>query len=229
MAADLGYALHVVEQARGTEGHTAVFLCLTTGMRDGEACALTWPCVDLDRRVAYVSDAASALKHGRLVFKGPKTSQSVREVDLLDMTVQELRRVKAWQSERRVACGPGWNPRDLVCVKPNGEPINPKNLSGNWQRWRKRRGIDLTLHGMRHTWATFLASAIDIEHARNELGHGDIRTTSGYVHAIDERRDLVRTMKEAAVAAAIEAFAAKSGRQRADIVPIGAAAGQKQK
>jgi hypothetical protein len=30
--------------------------------------------------------------------------------------------------------------RDLVCVKPNGEPINPKNLSGNWQRWRNGGG-----------------------------------------------------------------------------------------
>lgn|GEM_PF-5335201 len=224
-AYDLGRALAVVEECRGTQMHTAAFLSLLTGMRLEECCGLSWSDVDLERGEAHVTQVVSALKDGSLLFVEPKTQESARRLDLLPMVVSELKAVKAWQDRQRLHCGAGWNERDLVCVKPNGEPLNPRHLSGNWKDWRKRHGHELTFHGLRHTWATFIAGVLGIKAAKDELGHTDIKTTDGYAHVLDEQRKAMLALKDAAVAAAIAQYGQEMGREGRKVVGIEAATG----
>jgi integrase/recombinase XerD len=44
-------------------------------------------------------------------------------------------------------------------------------------------------HAFRHSFATAaLAGGVDLETLRDVLGHADLATTAGYLHAVDERK-----------------------------------------
>ena len=66
-----------------------ILLCLSTGMRIGEVCALKWEDVDLAKRVVTISKTIERIyiidgdrRHTELIISTPKTQNSHREIPL---------------------------------------------------------------------------------------------------------------------------------------------------
>ena len=57
----------------------------------------------------------------------------------------------------------------------------------NWDGTVAKLGLpDLTRHGLRHTWATWMADAgIPLHVIQDILGHASMETTRGYLHPDD--------------------------------------------
>lgn len=72
-------------------------------------------------------------------------------------------------------------------------PCNTGNhfysFSSTWQRLRKRLGLTIRFHDLRHTYASHLASSgkVDIYTLKTLLGHKDISLTERYSHLSDDR------------------------------------------
>jgi integrase len=65
--------------------------------------------------------------------------------------------------------------------------VGTRGLQARWRKLCRRAGVEgVGLHGMRHTFATFmLRGGLDIRTVQELLGHSDISTTAGYVEPAD--------------------------------------------
>lgn len=168
------------------------YFALYSGLRRGEACALLWGDIDFDEGVIHVTKELAWKSNVPIVDK-PKTAAAVRDVVLLDNLKKELynrkqSRAKEIRAEDRAN---KVKPRDI-----NKQPIFTKDgsylLSSQWQdlteAYKKRTGIDLTPHEMRHGFATLCFSAdVDVKTTQYLLGHAQLTTTLGiYTHLADE-------------------------------------------
>lgn len=141
--------------------HVWVMLAMT-GMRAGEACALTWQDFDPQRRILYVDrsmDFAGTLQP-------PKTRSGRRQVPVPSMAVSVLLRASGRASAPIVG-------------------LTPIALSKRFTRLVKSLDLrPIRLHDLRHGVATtLLAQGTDAETVRGLLGHSHVSTTlSFYVH-----------------------------------------------
>lgn len=172
-------------------------LLATTGLRRGEALGLRWSDLDLDAgRVSIVQTVIQI--RAAVSISRPKTSRSRRSLTIDDGTVDALRSHRRTSSEQRLLVGADFADNDLVFRLPNGEPLHPDAVSATFQRQVRRYGLPtLTLHGLRHTWATLaLESAVHPRVVQERLGHSTIAITLGiYSHVSPTLdRDAARTV-----------------------------------
>ena len=159
-------------------------LLATTGMRRGEALGLRWNDVDLAtgriRVVQTVIQIRSTVSIGE-----PKTARGRRSVKLDTATVAILRAHRHQMNQERLVVGPDYNDQDLVFHHPDGSWLRPESTSATFVRRVSSYGLpQLTLHGLRHTWATLaLEQGIHPRVVQERLGHSTIAITLGiYSH-----------------------------------------------
>jgi integrase len=118
----------------------------------------------------------------------PKTARSRRTVALDPGTVAVLRGHRASQAAERLQVGAGWRDHDLVFTKVDGEPLHPERVSREFDRRVERWELPkLTLHGLRHTWATLaLKAGVHPKVVQERLGHSTIGTTLGIYSHVTE-------------------------------------------
>ena len=100
-------------------------------------------------------------------------------------TVAALRRQRQRRAEERLAVGPGWHDRRLVFTDVAGAPLHPGSVSATFTRRVRALGLPtISIHGLRHTWATLaLAAGIHPKVVQERLGHSSIAITLGiYSH-----------------------------------------------
>lgn len=171
-------------RAAGSESDGTIFLLLAfSGMRRGEALALTWRDVDFDREVIRVRANWS---HGRLVTtKGDR----VRSIPLVPQLAERL------GAFRQTSALSG--PDDPVFCDELGQRLDGSALRRRFVAARDRAGLRaLRLHDLRHTFASLaidLASPIEVQ---AWAGHRDARTTARYTH-YKSRRDEARRLAKA--------------------------------
>jgi integrase len=96
-----------------------------------------------------------------------------------------LREHRVRQNERRLALGPAWHDHDLVFPTSIGTPINPNNLTRDYDRWVAQAGVPrIRIHDQRHTHASLmLQMGTDIKVVSERLGHAKASTTMDiYAH-----------------------------------------------
>lgn len=151
-------------------------LILYTGLRRGEALALTWGDIDLDSQEIHVT---KSLYHegDRPYIKTPKTASSVRMVPLL-------------RPLRDVLPPPG-DSADYVFSRDGGtSPLTNRQYQTLWAHYVAATGITCTAHQLRHSYATMLHECdIDVKDAQGLLGHSTAAMTMDiYTHVRDSRR-----------------------------------------
>ncbi len=158
--------------------YPAWLLLATTGLRRGEALGLRWADTDLDAAAVSIHQTVIAVNH-KTTFGKPKTDSGARLVDLDAGTVAGLRDHRRRQVEERLMLGKGWQDHDLVFCKVDGEPLHPERFSREFARRVERYDLPkLTLHGLRHTWATLaLRAGIHPKVVQERLGHANISVT----------------------------------------------------
>jgi len=164
--------------------HPLWVLLATTGMRRGEALGLRWTDVDLDTGRARV--VQTIVQTRSLVTIGePKTARGRRSIALDSSTVAVLREHRHRMLQERLLVGADFTDLGLVFHQPDGTWLRPDAVSDLFLRRTRRYGLPrLTLHGLRHTWATLaLEKGIHPRVVQERLGHSTIAITLGvYSH-----------------------------------------------
>jgi integrase len=115
----------------------------------------------------------------------PKTARGRRSVALDTATVAALRDHRRRMLEERLLVGPDFADEGLVFHQPDGACLRPDAVSAMFLRRVHQYGLGrLTLHGLRHTWATLaLEQGIHPRVVQERLGHSTIAITLGiYSH-----------------------------------------------
>ena len=152
-----------------------ILLCLSTGLRLGEVCALKWEDIDLELKLLknkstvqriYVAEGGAKTK---LVEGIPKTGCSRREIPISGQLAELLARYK----------GPG---RYLLC---GNKPMEPRTYQNKFKVYLKGAGLEnKNFHILRHTFATnCINNGADVKSISEVLGHSDVKITlNRYVH-----------------------------------------------
>ena len=180
------------EQLRSFLGYSAesqylpawIFLA-TSGCRRGECLGLRWSDIDLGNATAIISRQVTALDHQVIVKELPKTKQAhLIRVD--SGTVAMMRRLRVEQVQMKLRLGPGYQDEGYVFAQFDGRTYHPERFSTEFDRKQLYFNRDhpdealpsITLHGLRHTWATLALSAgIDIKIVSERLNHSSTNIT----------------------------------------------------
>lgn len=157
------------------------------GLRREEICGLKWSSVDFDQRLIYIKEARTAAG-ATIVQKETKNRSSTRTLHLTDELYPLLRREYRRQAEARLRLGEAWPDSGLVLVDQAGYPYSPNNVSLAFHRFiKKHRLPEITLHGLRHTFATVAsAQGAPLFEIGKALGHSTPATTGRiYTHLLD--------------------------------------------
>lgn len=163
-------------------------LYATTGMRRGEALALRWADVDLEKGQLAIRRTLVVVSH-RLEESAPKTKRSRRTISLDSTTVAALRRHRKAQLEARMGFGAAWVDRDLVFTRGDGDWLHPEKVSKTFSRLARDAELPaIRLHDLRHTYATLaLAGGVPAKVVSDRLGHATVAfTLDVYTHAVPD-------------------------------------------
>lgn len=151
-----------------TFGLFAYFL-LNTGLRKGEALALSYNDIDFDKNVIHVNKTVEWIGNVPRLKMCTKTDAGMRDVPLLNCLSDKFEHKKS---------------NELLFPNKEGNLIRNGNFTRLWDKYRAETGLSITPHQLRHAFATTLYDAgVDIKTAQTILGHANIQTTMDvYTH-----------------------------------------------
>lgn len=192
-------AARLLAAARGTRLYALVAVALAIGLRRGEALALRWPDVDLDRGSVTVRRTLSRVVTS-LVFTTPKSGKT-RTVPLPAPSVRILQLHRQALIAERRALGPAWTEHELVFPSRLGPPAEPRNVLREFHAPVARAGLPAArFHTLRHSCGALLvAQGVHLQVIAEIMGHSDIRVTSAvYAHVGEQlQRDAADRMASA--------------------------------
>lgn len=168
--------------------YTLFRLIAFTGLRRGEACALTWNDIDFENQKISITKTISA-QGSLFVVSLPKTKSSVRTISLDDKTMQIL---KEWKKTN--------HQNDYVFNGRNNTFLNPPVVNNVLHNFYKKNPDlkQISVHGFRHTHASLLfAQGVNPKFIQKRLGHQKIEMTLNiYVHLYedDEMENVAKIM-----------------------------------
>jgi integrase len=177
--------LEAAEASRSRDMALLLRLMLETGLRRGEALALQWGDVDLERGEVRVWRAWAKVG-SKGAFTPLKTPTAKRVVPL---PLGLLRRLKARKEELLERL----NPEEVNGLHLVGgvKPVDPDAFNHYLRRLAERAGLGrVRVHDLRHTWATLaLSRGIPLEVVSERLGHASPTITLNvYRHLLEEER-----------------------------------------
>ena len=185
-----------------------VAVMIATGIRIGEACALTYGNIDFENgtieitqtleRISLRSDNYAVADYDRmntrllhqakrsaLILSTPKCKSSRRAIPL----PKELLKVLKPLSQVY--------PKDYYIGSHAFKPIEPRNFRGHYYKLLEQCRFETrhTPHALRHTYATnLITTGVDVKTTASLLGHGDTSTTLEiYSHATPESKKRAMT------------------------------------
>lgn len=183
--------LYCLEKESNYRNRTFFRMLAYTGMRKGEALALTWDDIDFNRNEIHILKAVSLNEFNKLYVKSTKGKRA-RTIKIQESTKKYLNEWKEIQQKELLALGFDIsNPRQLVFSNKFNEHIFPSKTSDWIRSLIKKHNLEkITTHGFRHTHCTLLYEAgAELKEIQEKLGHSDIKTTlETYTHLTPERR-----------------------------------------
>lgn len=205
--------------------HLAVHLSFVCSLRIGEAMALSWDDVDLDKKEIHIRKTLQRVdkkaleelpgdslyfmfppkqieKKSVLVLKKTKTKTSMRTLFITDELCDELRRRKTKIEQQRKDYGVNYTDYNLVFALEDGYPIEPKLCEKWFKKWQIGSGLafpDIVFHPIRHSSTTYklVLSQRDIKSVQGDIDHASARlVTDTYAHIqVDSRRALADSLE----------------------------------
>lgn len=163
-----------------------LLLCLNTGMRIGEICALKWDDIDTKQGFVNINKTLYRIylgnkedKKTELILSTPKTLHSYRSIPICKELLKGIRKLKP-----RASSG-------LFFLSTSEKPIEPRTYREYYRKVLRQLKLPaLKFHGMRHSFATrCIENECDYKTVSAILGHSDITTTLNmYVHPTAEQK-----------------------------------------
>ena len=184
--------LNCMEQENNQKAYVLFNLLAYTGMRKGEALALTWKDIDFKKNEVRINKAISRGKDNKLYVKTTKTGIA-RTIKIDGKTISIL---KSWKKQQRDEyLELGFNtlqPQQLVFSNETNEFLQPTKTR-KWLEYvlNKYKLPKITTHGFRHTHCSLLFEAgVSIKEVQDRLGHSDVQTTLNiYAHVSEKAKD----------------------------------------
>ena len=178
----------LLDAAGGTRYAPLFELLVHTGLRRGEALALRWTDIDLDRGLLRVRGTLARID-GSLVVTEPKTAKSKRFVPVSSPAGSLLLNVRRAQAAERLHAGSAWHETGYVFTTETGEPCDPRNALRAFKVAAVRAGQPKAgLHTLRHSAASVMLShGVPLKVVSEILGHSSIAITGDvYGHVSQE-------------------------------------------
>ena len=153
-------------------------LLVNTGLRRGEALALTRSDVDFAKRLIRVRGTLARVD-GELVVTEPKTAKSRRVIHMSPAAERVLKAVSLRQKEDRLRAGSVWVSTGYIFTTETGEPCDPRNALRALKVAADRPGLPgVGLHTLRHSAATvMLEKGVPLKVVSEILGHTSVSIT----------------------------------------------------
>lgn len=155
-----------------------ILLCLFTGIRLGELCAMKWDDISLSERNMRVCKTMQRLrtansndKQTEVKIQEPKTPSSVRIIPLPEIVMEHLEEFH--------------NPGTFLLTGESSRYVEPRTMQNRFKKILSVCGIaDANFHTTRHTFATrCIELGFDVKSLSEILGHAGVAITMNrYVH-----------------------------------------------
>lgn len=181
-----------------------IYLCLYTGLRLGEVCALKWENVNTEEGFIHVKYTTQRLSRtggdsgprSDLIVTAPKSSSSNRLVPVPSFLLPFIREYKEEAGPDR-----------YVLSNSSQLPMEPRTFQYQYRRYLAEAGIRyLNFHSLRHTFATrCITVGMDPKTLSEILGHSDIKITMDYYfhsslefkkHQIERLKPILQSQRE---------------------------------
>lgn len=163
-----------------------IIICLSTGIRIGEICALKWEDIDIENGFIKVSKTLQRIylvdkeiKTTKLIIDKPKTRNSFREIPLSSDLVKIVKPIMKVVN------------KNYYILTNEEKPTEPRTYRNYYKNLMRKLNIPLIkFHGLRHSFATrCIESNCDYKTISVLLGHSNITTTLNlYVHPNFEQK-----------------------------------------
>lgn len=159
--------------------NVGILVCLFTGLRIGEVCALRWEDISMSEHTLHVHQTMQRVQCAdlsgqktKIVITTPKSSCSIRTIPLPDCLMTVL------QKHEHASAG-------YLLTGKSGSFIEPRTMQNHFKRVLANCSIaDANYHSLRHTFATRCVElGFDIKSLSEILGHASVTITMNrYVH-----------------------------------------------
>ena len=156
-----------------------ILICMFTGLRLGEICALKWEDISFSEQTIFVHRTMQRIqtrddpgRKTKIVITSPKSGSSVRRIPI----PKELNRIL-------FACrgsGKGY----ILTGRPDAY-VEPRTMERHFAKVLEQAGIEkVNFHALRHTFATRCVEVgFDVKSLSEILGHANVNITlNRYVH-----------------------------------------------
>ncbi len=181
---------------------SAFLTAILTGIRAGELWALQWGDIDWNKKRLLIRKSVWKNK-----FQTPKSKKAIRNIDLPDILIPELRKWK-------LRCP--LSEHDLMFPSAEGAFTNHDNARNRHfaSALRKAKLRHVSFHSLRHTNASMrIQAGQNIKYISSQMGHASIKITlDTYGHLFNDEQfnrsqvSLLQTTFEASVRNPLENF-----------------------
>lgn len=169
-----------------TDRNLGILICLYTGIRIGEICALKWEDISLDDKQIKIHHTMQRLQcenestKTKIIITTPKSKCSIRAIPLPDVIVDIMRENYGGSS-------------GYVLTGRNEKFVEPRTMQNHFKRVLLESNIrNVNYHTLRHTFATRCVElGFDVKSLSEILGHASVNITMNrYVHpSMELKRD----------------------------------------
>ena len=160
-----------------------VIVCLYTGLRIGELCALKWEDIDIEEKIIYVRKTLQRIymekeNNSKKIINSPKTNSSVRRVPINNKLYEILKPLKK-----------DYKNEDYFLTGSSEKYVEPRNYQNLFKIFLSECKVKpYKFHILRHTFATYcIEVGMDAKSLSEILGHSNVNITlSRYVHSSDK-------------------------------------------
>lgn len=175
-----------------------VFICLYTGIRIGELCALQWKNISFSENVIKIehtmqrlqSEDLNTLQKTRIIVTEPKSYAALRTIPLPEFVIDVIKPFVG-------------TPNTYVLSGECKTFIEPRTMQNRFKTYLVEGQInDANFHSLRHTFATRCVEAgFDVKTLSEILGHSSVKITlDKYVHSsMQLKRNNMEKLKPATI------------------------------
>ena len=163
----------------GTLRDIGILVCLYTGVRVGEICALKWKNIDLDKKMIYIEKTMQRIvKKGdksKIIVDTPKSQNSIRAIPISNKLYQILKPLREQNDDE-----------SFFLTGEKERYIEPRNYQYMFKRILRILKIKkYKFHALRHTFASeCIEVGMDVKALSEILGHASVDITLNiYVHS----------------------------------------------
>ena len=183
-------------QEHFTFRNLGVYICLSSGIRIGEICALTWEDIDIStgiisikRTIQRIYTVEDGIRKTELILDTPKTKNSIRDIPISKDLLKILKPIKTVVNN------------SFFVLTNDAKPTEPRTYRSYYENLMQELNMPkLKFHGLRHSFATrCIESKCDYKTVSVLLGHSNISTTLNlYVHPnMEQKKKAIEQMFKA--------------------------------